>query len=174
MNAWVRVERNYFEGVGKAVFFDASATTGYAQLIENHFGISYVATLPTCDLQVPYSYLQVLDSTENVPSIVTGGVKTTDVTDVASVLPFRFQLHQNYPNPFNPSTTISFSVGTYNHTSLRVYDVLGREVAILVNEEKSPGDYNVEWNAENMPSGIYFYRLTAGGYSQTKKMILIK
>jgi len=67
--------------------------------------------------------------------------------------------YQNYPNPFNPVTTITFSVGTYSHTSLRVYDMLGREIAVLANENKSPGSYQVQWNAKGMPSGVYFYRI---------------
>jgi hypothetical protein len=85
-----------------------------------------------------------------------------------------FQLLQNYPNPFNPSTKITFSVGTYSNTSLRVYDVLGREVVTLVNEVKSPGIYTAVWNASQMSSGIYFSRLTSNGEQQFRKMILMK
>jgi hypothetical protein len=85
-----------------------------------------------------------------------------------------FRLEQNYPNPFNPITTIEFSVGTYGHISLHVYDILGREIAILVNEEKPPGFYTVQWNASDFPSGVYFYKLTTGKFSQVKKMALAK
>lgn len=85
-----------------------------------------------------------------------------------------FQLEQNYPNPFNPITTIEFSVGTYGHISLHVYDILGREIAILVNEEKPPGFYTVQWNASDFPSSVYFYKLTTGKFSQVKKMALAK
>jgi len=90
--------------------------------------------------------------------------------------PQGFALMQNYPNPFNPSTTIQFTipVGTYGRTSLRVYDVLGREVATLVNEHKTPGRYEVEWNTEDAASGVYLYRLEAGNYFETRKMILLR
>jgi hypothetical protein len=85
-----------------------------------------------------------------------------------------FQLFQNYPNPFNPVTTISYQMPELSFATLKVYDVLGREVVILVNEEKPVGSYEVEFNATGLPSGIYFYRLQAGDYIETKKMVLMK
>lgn len=85
-----------------------------------------------------------------------------------------FRLEQNYPNPFNPSTTISFSVGSYSYTSIKVFNILGKEVATLVNEIKSPGSYSVNWCADKFASGIYICRLTAGGSSAVRKMILLK
>ena len=93
-----------------------------------------------------------------------------------SPLPTRFELGHNYPNPFNPSTRIQFTIpaGTYGRTSLQVYDVLGREVATLVNEAKPPGRYQVTWDARNIASGVYFYKLTAGEFAQTKKLLLLR
>ena len=85
-----------------------------------------------------------------------------------------FHLYQNYPNPFNPSTIIQYQVANSGHVSLKVYDILGREVKTLVNEEKSIGTYKVEFNGEELPSGVYFYRLHAGSFVSTKKFILIK
>ena len=98
----------------------------------------------------------------------------TDVTTDRSTIVKRYSLSQNYPNPFNPSTTITFSVGTYSNTSLRVFDMLGREVATIVSEKLPAGTYTRQWNASNMSSGIYFYRLQAGNYLETKKLILLK
>ncbi|GAB4453749.1 MAG: hypothetical protein Fur0028_09240 [Bacteroidales bacterium] len=93
-------------------------------------------------------------------------------------IPIEYLLSQNYPNPFNPTTTIEFSipdVGTGLALSeLKVYDMLGREVATLVNEQKSPGNYEVKFDGSNLASGVYFYQLRAGEFSQTKKLILIK
>ena len=91
-----------------------------------------------------------------------------------SEIPEKFNLEQNYPNPFNPSTTISFSIPSSGFTSLKVYDILGKEVATLVNEEKQSGTYEVKFDAASLSSGIYFYTLTAELFSQTKKMILMK
>jgi hypothetical protein len=99
---------------------------------------------------------------------------TTGVSQISSNTPAKFKLEQNYPNPFNPSTSISFSLGIYGFTSLRVYDVLGREVAILVNEQKPAGTYTQQWNATALSSGVYFYRLQAGSLSETKKLLLLK
>ena len=107
----------------------------------------------------------------------------TGVGDEQVGLPAVFELAQNYPNPFNPSTTIRFSipVGTYGHTSLRVYNLLGQEVATLVDEEKPAGSYSVSWNARQtnggqaigLASGVYFYRLSVGQFSAIKKLVLL-
>jgi hypothetical protein len=86
----------------------------------------------------------------------------------------KFELNQNYPNPFNPVTNIKYSVAEFGRITLKVYDLLGKEVASLVNEEKHPGSYSVIFNASNLASGIYFYRLQAGGQSLSKKLLLIK
>ena len=85
-----------------------------------------------------------------------------------------FQLLQNYPNPFNPSTTIVYQVAKAGMVSLTLYDVLGREVVTLVNEEKPSGKYTAVWNAVGMPSGMYFSRLMSNGEQQIRKMILMK
>jgi len=81
---------------------------------------------------------------------------------------------QNYPNPFNPSTLISFKLPEQTNVELKIYDVLGNEVATLVNENKPAGNYEVEWNASNLPSGVYIYQLAAGTNTQIKKMLLLK
>jgi hypothetical protein len=91
-----------------------------------------------------------------------------------SSLPSDFRLFQNYPNPFNPTTSIRYSVLSSTYVNLTVYNVLGQEIQTLVNEEKYPGMYEVVFDASHLSSGIYFYRLTAGQYTETKKMILQK
>jgi type IX secretion system substrate protein len=101
------------------------------------------------------------------------------INPISTEVPDRFMLYQNYPNPFNPSTKIRFSIppaGNGNDRSVKViiYDVLGREISTLVNEELSPGIYEIEWDAENYASGIYYYKLTAENYSDFKKMVVVK
>jgi hypothetical protein len=104
----------------------------------------------------------------------------TDVRQVEASTPASFILFQNYPNPFNPTTMIRFSlpdVGTSRQggiVSLKVYDLLGREVRTLVSEVKPPGSYTVQWNAEGVASGVYFYRIEAGAFRETKKLILLR
>jgi hypothetical protein len=95
-----------------------------------------------------------------------------------SLISSSYKLNQNFPNPFNPNTSIQYAVSSRLFVSLKVYDVLGNEIATLVNEEKSVGSYEVEFNPAsgnlNLVSGIYFYQLKAGSFIQTKKMILLK
>lgn len=88
--------------------------------------------------------------------------------------PKGYYLSQNYPNPFNPSTKITYGIATDGIVSLRIYDILGREVSILVNEEKPAGKYEVNFNASSLASGVYFYRLEVRGFTQTKKLLLLK
>jgi len=88
--------------------------------------------------------------------------------------PNAYSLSQNYPNPFNPSTKIEFTISEIRFTTLKIYDVLGNEVLILVNEEKLTGTYEVEFDGSNLPSGVYFYQLKAGDFIETKKMVLMK
>jgi Secretion system C-terminal sorting domain len=100
---------------------------------------------------------------------------TTGVSDGAvNQTPLKCSLSQNYPNPFNPSTVISYQVASFSKISLKVFDLMGREVATLVNEVKSAGSYTATFNAANMPSGVYFYRLQAGSFTETKRLVLLK
>jgi hypothetical protein len=88
--------------------------------------------------------------------------------------PYTTALSQNYPNPFNPSTRIGFEVADYGLVTLKVYDVLGCEMATLLSEVKQPGEYSVQFDGLKLSSGVYFYRLTAGNLVATKRMILMK
>jgi photosystem II stability/assembly factor-like uncharacterized protein len=100
--------------------------------------------------------------------------EVTNVQTITNDVPQQFSLSQNFPNPFNPSTSIHFSVPSSEFVTLKVFDVLGDEVATLINEEKPEGTYEAVFNAANLTSGIYFYELKAGEFIQTKKMILMK
>lgn len=85
-----------------------------------------------------------------------------------------FRLEQNYPNPFNPTTTISFSIPERHFVSLKIYDLLGREVATLINEEKDQGYHKIIFDGFHLKSGIYFYKIQTGDYIETKKALLLK
>ncbi|MCB0730758.1 MAG: T9SS type A sorting domain-containing protein [Ignavibacteriae bacterium] len=104
---------------------------------------------------------------------------TTDV-ETENNLTTKFELSQNYPNPFNPTTTIKYSVpnvaSSYSSSKveLKVYDILGREIKTLVNQKQKPGSYEVSFNANELSSGVYFYKLQSGDFVQTKKMMLLK
>ena len=101
------------------------------------------------------------------------------IEPISSEIPQRYELLQNYPNPFNPMTKLRFNIPATVETtrrvvSLRVYDVLGKEIAVLVNENLKPGIYEIEWDASNIPSGVYFYSLITNEFTQTKKMVVLK
>jgi hypothetical protein len=120
-------------------------------------------------------FVSMYDALPNIPFIMKQEILdiVTGVDDETSVVD-KFILEQNYPNPFNPSTAITFSLPSKAFVTLKVYDVLGNEVAVLVNEEKPAGVYEMNFNAAGLSSGIYFYKLQAGSFIDTRKMILMK
>jgi len=103
-----------------------------------------------------------------------GQFSYSDIVSVDNLAPNGFVLEQNYPNPFNPSTRIKYAITNKHFVTLKVYGVLGNEIATLVNEEKPAGTYEITWYAESLPSGVYFYLLRAGDFVETKKMVLMK
>ncbi|RMF59353.1 MAG: T9SS C-terminal target domain-containing protein [Calditrichaeota bacterium] len=98
----------------------------------------------------------------------------TGINDEVGFSPESFSLSQNYPNPFNPATTIRFQLPQSGFVSLKVYDLTGREVAVLVKEQKPAGTYQVSFDAGQLASGVYFYRLKSGEFQQTRKMLLVR
>jgi hypothetical protein len=96
------------------------------------------------------------------------------ITPISNTIPKSFELFQNYPNPFNPSTQIKFDIPKSSFVRITVYDALGRQAAELVNQELNAGSYSYDWDASNYPSGVYYYKIVAGDYTQTRKMVLIK
>jgi hypothetical protein len=148
--------------------------TGYRRIISlgntNHMNSWTIKNLSS---EYLYWSVQALDN--NFEGSNWAQEKITLVEDkIISNLPTSYSLDQNFPNPFNPSTTIDYSVPEVSFITLKVFDVLGNEVATLVNENKPVGDYEVEFNRIELPSGMYFYQLRAGSFTETKKMVLIK
>lgn len=118
-------------------------------------------TIPNVKIYAATNTLKLI----NIPIGITGN---------SNRIPLKFELYQNYPNPFNPVTKIRYDLPKTAYAKLAVYDVLGREVAAPVNEKLNVGTYEVEWNALNYPSGVYFYQLKAGSFVETKKMVFMK
>jgi hypothetical protein len=130
------------------------------------YGLGYFFTEGSLDFTDPSYYI---DSLGN-DITVTGGTAIGNEIKVLN----KFNLSQNYPNPFNPTTHISYSIAEKALVNLTVYDLFGSEIAKLVNEEKGPGNYDISFSGENLPSGIYFYKLQAGKMIETRKMVLTK
>ena len=102
------------------------------------------------------------------------GIDVTGVKSDPNVVAMGYQLEQNYPNPFNPSTSIAFALAKAGEVKLQIFNALGQQVATLVNGKMSAGQHHVTWDARDVPSGIYFYKLEAGTFNQTRKMVLMK
>jgi photosystem II stability/assembly factor-like uncharacterized protein len=129
---------------------------------------TFSANLMTADQD--YLYL-------NLPGVFRlpwSQVTVTSVKNTPAALPVAFSLSQNYPNPFNPTTTIRYQVPGISDVKLTVYDILGREVSVLVNERQTPGTYQVKFDGSNLASGVYLYRLMAGSFVQTRKLLLLR
>jgi hypothetical protein len=107
-------------------------------------------------------------------TVLALGTSATSVGQNPAMDLAQFRLEQNYPNPFNPRTAVTYQVPATSHVLLAVYDILGRNVAQLVNEQKVPGLYSVMFDASGLSSGVYFYRLQTGSFVQTRKMILLR
>ena len=120
------------------------------------------------------SVCQLLNVTDNINYYYKNCFNLIGVTPISNSVPDRFSLSQNYPNPFNPVTNIQFEVPKAGFVRISVFDALGREVSTLIDQNMAAGTYKVDWNASDYPSGVYFYRLEADEFSQTRKMILIK
>ena len=105
---------------------------------------------------------------------IDGTFEYSSPVEIVIENPKTFELAQNYPNPFNPSTSIQYQVSRNSNITLKVYDIVGNQIATLVDEFKSAGKYEVEFGAANLASGIYFYKLQAGSFVETKKMVLIR
>lgn len=99
---------------------------------------------------------------------------TTSVEEIDGMIPSSFALHQNYPNPFNPSTRITYTIPRSDFITLKVYDILGREIKTIVSEFQKAGNYSFHFDASKLSSGVYFYSLQAGDFDETKKMVLIR
>jgi len=139
-------------------------------VINNPAGVTSSQALTITDT------LQLIAGTLSGPVTVTGVTirGATAVDDNAAGVPREFSLKQNYPNPFNPSTNVTFQVAREGFVSVKVYDVLGKEVATLVNEVKPAGSYGAIWNAAGFGSGIYFCKMHVGSFMETKKLVLMK
>lgn len=115
----------------------------------------------------------VLCSGGKILKTTTGG-EVLGIQTIGNVIPNKYKISQNFPNPFNPNTQIVFDLPVTSYTRLQVYDILGRKVELLIDEKLAAGSFKYEWDASSYPSGVYFYKLQAGEFSETKKMVLLK
>ncbi|KUG25330.1 hypothetical protein ASZ90_004847 [hydrocarbon metagenome] len=152
-------------------FVQGSGTTNSPK--EYSFTDDLTLTLNPNLNQVSYRLKQIdLDGTFVYSKIVT--VDLTTITSVEDEIKYEFAVEQNYPNPFNPTTQINYSIPTNSIVRLIIYDILGSEVKTVVNEFQNAGRYSIDFNADGLSSGVYFYRLTSGQFSETRKLMLLR
>ncbi len=164
---------------GTAMFIFATANNLEGNVNPGKIILRFVNGIPTYGTVVK-TYYKINDSQFKEGPAYTftvTGIKENNST--SSSIPDNYEVYQNYPNPFNPSTTIKYAIPSASFVTIKVYDMLGQEIKTLVNEQRSAGTYSVRWNGDNnlgdkVTSGTYLYRVVAGNYSQTKKMILLK
>jgi hypothetical protein len=133
-------------------------------LFQRDVGLVYAKSITNKGPNTPYYY-------EWEASLIS---RVTSVESDMNKIPTEFKLSQNCPNPFNPTTTIEYSISKNSFVNIKVYAILGKEIEQLVNEEKRPSNYRIIFNANKLSSGIYFYRMQARNYMETKKLILLK
>ncbi|MBK7106423.1 MAG: T9SS type A sorting domain-containing protein [Ignavibacteriae bacterium] len=141
---------------------------GISKIVEPSFISIYLQHFSTIGVGFKVETVVDPDTTDNSDST------TTAIAENSSNIPTEYNLSQNYPNPFNPTTTISYTIPEAGFTKLSIYNSLGEVVQSLVNENQSAGRYNVNFNANNLSSGLYFYTISSGNFAQTNKMILMK
>jgi ligand-binding sensor domain-containing protein len=165
VNALAVSGKNLFAGTGCGVFISTNNGMNWESVgLKNSYVVALAVVGPNLFAGVHG------DGIWMRPLALITGVTTDPSTDV----PAHCSLEQNYPDPFNPSTTISFSLPGRSYVSLKVYDIMGREVATILSEELPAGHYARTWNAARVSSGVYFYRMQAGAFNQTKKFVLLK
>ncbi len=151
---------------GYGVFVSSNNDTNWVQRNEGLVGMERVYGLCTLN--------NYIFAATDYSEYRRGLIEFLGVKQISEQVPAHFTLSQNYPNPFNPSTKIKFDIPKSDFVSLKIFDALGREVAILVNEQLNSGTYEAEFNGADYPSGVYFYRLKGGDFAETKKSVLVK
>ena len=146
-------------------FYKVGFVKGAGSSTQNH-NYSYFDNINVSGKTIFYYRLKQVD--------FSGASQYSNILTVQFDMPRNFALSQNYPNPFNPTTMINYSVAKESNVTIKIYDVMGREVETLVNENKEPGNYEVNFNAQNLASGIYFYKMNAGDFTSIKKLTLLK
>jgi photosystem II stability/assembly factor-like uncharacterized protein len=170
------IGNNLFVGTADGLFLSTNDGTSWSEVDS---GLTYKG-IATLTISGPYLIAGLKTVNTQAGIIVYGDYERplsemiTSVKNGEKQIPTIFSLAQNYPNPFNPTTVINYELPTNTTVVLKIFDILGREVETLVNERQSIGDHSVQFNASNLPSGVYFYRIQAGNYNQTKKLLFLK
>jgi len=166
-----------------AVLYAKNGETFVRCGISDITGSYFLLSLPAGNIKILVDRLGYLGDSANINVTASCNIDSlyffltkfmSAVREIGSIVPTEYKLYQNYPNPFNPSTNIKYQIVNNRFVTLRIYNILGKEISTLVNEKQFPGVYEVTFDGSNLPSGVYFYQLTAGDYRETKRLVLIK
>lgn len=163
---WMSQNKNY---VGKVLKTTNGGDNWFQNSSNIGFDYSHSSGL-NCIQGIGENFIWAAGQNGTILSTVTPiGIQT-----LINEIPIKYSLSQNYPNPFNPETNIRFEIPNRSNVRISIFDVLGKEISVLVNEELNPGTFEVNWDASNFPSGVYFYKIVTDGFSESKKMVLVK
>ncbi len=169
MSGYIAGSRGELFEAAAAIFFSSDGGTSWSVQYEDSTSVNELNSIYIVDENIGWA----TGNNGMILKTTNGGVTFVEEEEFDEIAT-NYTLSQNYPNPFNPSTTIKYSVPQSSNVSIKVFDILGSEIETLVNEEKAIGTYEISWYAEQLPSGIYFYRIRAGSFVETKKMVLMK
>lgn len=183
-NSWFTISPSSIRAYSLSVINNSLIYTGsYDSSIvykTTNGGVNWIRQpLPTQPLYFSVESVSFLNENTGFSCVRNNIFKTTNggnvyINNISSGIPDGFKLFQNYPNPFNPSTNIRYQIKNSGLVTLKIYDIRGKEISILINENQKPGIYEIQFDGDNLPSGVYFYRIRAGDFVQVKKMALIK
>jgi len=180
VNGWIMPQASSLSGIKDAIVYIKQGNIFRDYFITQDAGSYNLDGLMQGDYQIITDRIGYMDSQANI-TIANSNLENINfylipvsVKNVGDIVPDKFNLYQNYPNPFNPVTNIKFDIPKSSFTTLKVYNVLGKEVAILLNEIKSAGSYQVDFDASPLSSGVYFYRIETERFTETKRMVILK
>ena len=159
---------------GSGITVGVSKFTDFAENFNQTTHMSTIDNLPIGALMWDDAQMAAYDPATAMQAVVTAYNAATDVNETGSGSPVSYKLSQNYPNPFNPTTTIEFSLPKSQNVTLKVYNLLGQEVATLINSNMTAGNHSINFNASNLSSGLYIYKISAGSFTSARKMMLLK
>ena len=182
VSGWVMPQTNSSSGINDAIVYIKQSTYYRGFFITNSSGVYNLARVIPGDFQIVVNRMGYISPAEQSITIVNSNISNVNfaltpavgIHQVSTIIPDKFNLHQNYPNPFNPVTNIKFDIQKNSFVKLKVYDIVGKEIAALVNENKSAGSYVVDFDASNLTSGVYFYRIETEAFTETKRMVILK
>jgi photosystem II stability/assembly factor-like uncharacterized protein len=180
VNGWITTQTNSYAGIKDAVIYIKQGNIFRDYFITQNTGQYNLKSLLSGNYEIIADRLGYVSASQNV-SVTNGNLENVNfalvrvgVQNISNIIPDKYSLYQNYPNPFNPVTNIKFDVPKSSLVTIKVYNILGKEAAILLNEVKSAGRYELDFDASTLTSGVYFYRIETDGFTETKRMVILK